>query len=66
MKASSIVPPKIYLGAKVVKMQLPNEIEAYAITMIHYVQEAVKNMYKYLHNSGLALLKKASMPLLTK
>ena len=47
-------------------MQLPNEIEAYAITMIHYVQEAVKNMYKYLHNSGLALLKKASMPLLTK
>ena len=33
MKASSIDPPKIYLGAKVGKAQLKNGVEAYAIIM---------------------------------
>ena len=46
-------------------MQLPNGVEAYAISMIQYVQEAVKNVEKYLHGRGLSLLEKVSTPLLT-
>ena len=65
MKDSSIGPPKIYLGAKLGKVQLTNGVEAYAISMIQYVQEAVNNLEKYLHNRGLAFLKKASTPLFT-
>ena len=38
MKASSIGPPKIYLGAKLGKVQLPNGVEAYAIIMSQFVQ----------------------------
>ena len=65
MKASSIVPPKIYLGSKVGKVQLPNGVEAYDISMSWYVQESVKNVERYLNERRLALLKKASTPLLT-
>ena len=65
MKASSKSPLKIYLGVNVVKVQLTNGVEAYAISMNQYLQEDVKNVEKYLHDHGLALLKKASMPLLT-
>ena len=59
MKALSIGPPNIYLRAKVDKVQLPNGVEAYAIIISHYVQESVKNAEKYLHDRGIALLKKA-------
>ena len=55
MKASSIGPPKIYLGAKVGKVQIPNVVEAYDISMSQYVQEYVKNVEKYLHGRGLVL-----------
>ena len=59
MKDSSIGPPKIYLGAKVGKVKLTNGVEAYDISMIQYVQKAGNNVEKYLHDRGLALLKKA-------
>ena len=65
MKATSIVPTKIYLGAKVGRVQLPNGVEAYTIIMSQYVQEAVNNVDKYLYDRGLALLKKALTPMLT-
>ena len=64
IKASSIGPSKIYLAAKVGKVQILNGVEAYYISMSRYVQESVKNVDRYLHDRGLALLKKASTPLL--
>ena len=63
MKPSSIGPPKIYLGGKISKMELPNGVQAYAMSMSQYVQEAVKNVEAHLRKKGLALLKKAASPL---
>ena len=45
-------------------MKVQNGVESYSIRMIQYVQEYVKNVEKYLHDRGLALPTKASMPLL--
>ena len=45
-------------------MQILNGFEAYSISMSRYVQEDVKKLEGYLHDRGLALLKKASTPLL--
>ena len=42
MKPSSIGPPKIYLGAKITKVQLPNGVVAFAMSMSQYVKEAVR------------------------
>ena len=64
IKASSIGPSKIYLVAKVGKVQIPNGVEEYSIIMSRYVQEAVNNVERYLHDRGLSLLKKLSTPLL--
>jgi hypothetical protein len=33
LKPTSIGPPKIYLGAKITKVQLPKGVEAYAMSM---------------------------------
>ena len=65
MKASSIGLLKIYLVENVGKVQLPNGVESYDIIMIQYVKEAVKNVDKYLHDRGIALMKKLSTPLYT-
>ena len=64
MKALSISLTNIYPGVKVGKVQLPNGFYAYSISMSQYVHESVKNVEKYLHDCGLALLNKASTPLL--
>ena len=48
------------------KVQIINGVEAYYISMSRYVQESVNNVDRYLHDRGLALLKKASTPLLKK
>ena len=63
LNPGSIGPPKIYLGAKVTKVQLPNGVEAYTMSMSQYVQEAVKNVEEHLKKRDLALLKKASTPI---
>ena len=65
MKPASIGPPKIYLGAKISKVQLPNGVNVYAMSMSQYVQEAVKNVEQYLKKRDLALVKKASTPMTT-
>ena len=63
MKPSSIGPPKIYLGAKIMKVQLPNGVVAFAISMSQYVKEATRNMEEHFKKRDLGLLKKASMPI---
>ena len=52
--------------SKIGQGAFPNGVETYAIGMSQYVQESVKSVEKYLHDRGLALLEKASTPLLTK
>ena len=37
MKQASIGPPKIYLGAKISKVQLPNGVDAFAMSMSQFV-----------------------------
>ena len=61
MKLSSMGPPKIYLGAKISKVQLPNRVIAFAMSMSQNVQEAVKKVENHLQKMNLALLKKVSV-----
>ena len=63
MKPKSIGPPKIYLGAKISKVQLPNGTVAFAMSMSQYVKEAVRNVEEHLKKKDLGLLKKASTPI---
>ena len=58
MKPNSIGSPKIYLGGKISQVKLPNGVVAYAISMIQYVQEAIKNVEKEILKRNLALQKK--------
>jgi hypothetical protein len=48
MKPGSIGKLDIYLGAKVSKVQLPNQVEAWALSPSKYVQEAINNVEEYL------------------
>ena len=48
LKEESIGPPKIYLGARVRKVQLDNGVEAWAASSSQYVQAAVKNVETFL------------------
>lgn len=63
MKNNSMGPPKIYLGAKIGKVKLPNGVEAFSMSMSQYVREAVKGVEAYLKKKDLALLKKAATPM---
>ena len=44
LKPDLIGPPKIYLGGKVSKVNLPIGVTAWAISASQYVQEAVRNV----------------------
>ena len=63
MKPNSVESPKLYLGAKVSKVQLPNGVETWAMSMSQYVKEAVRNVESYMQKKGLALIKKAGTPM---
>ena len=63
MKPKSVGPPKIHLGAKISKVQLPNGVIAYAMSISQYIREAVKNVESHLRKRDLSLLKKASTPM---
>ena len=62
LNPASIGPLKMYLRAKVSKVQLPNGVEVYAMSMSQSVQEAVKNVEGYLRKRDLGLPKKALTP----
>lgn len=63
LKKDSMGPPKIYLGGKVSKVQLPNGVTAWAISSSQYIQEAVSNVEKHLKNKGETLMKGSKAPL---
>ena len=62
IKSGSVGPPDIYLGNKVTKVLLENGKYAWAFSSSQYVQNAVKNIEKYLKEKGLSLPKNASAP----
>jgi len=65
LKRDSIGPPKIYLGAKLSKVVLPNGVEAWSMSSSQYVQEAVRNVEDHLKEQGRALSKGTNAPLST-
>ena len=48
MKPGSIADPDIYLGAKLKKVTLDNQVTAWSFSSSKYVQEAVKNVENYI------------------
>jgi len=64
MKEGSIGDPDLYLGAKLRKVTLPNGVQAWSTSPSKYIQEAVKNVEKYLHIhcGGRKLAKRANAP----
>ena len=48
LKPNSIGPPKLYLGAGIRKVELENGAKGWAASPSQYVQEAVKNVERYL------------------
>ena len=62
MKPGSVGPPKLYLGAKVSKIQLPNGVEAYAVSNSQYVQEAVNNVEQHPTDKGVLLNRGGTAP----
>ena len=52
LKEESIGPPTIYLGGKMRKVKLDNDMEAWAYSSSQYVQQAVKNVETYLVDRG--------------
>ena len=65
-KPSSIGPPRIYLGGKISKVDLPNGVSAWAISASQYVQEAVRNVELHMKRNGLSFHKGTKSPMSSK
>ena len=65
LKPDSIGPPTTYLGATILKFQLPNGNECWAMGSEQYVKEAIRNVEAWLEEHGEQKLKskKAAAPL---
>ena len=59
----TIGPPSIYLGGKILEVELPNGVNAWAIISSQYIQECVRNVDEKLKAEGRALQKGTSSPL---
>ena len=51
LKDSSVGDPDIYLGAKLKKLQMDNDVWCWSFSPSKYVQEAVRNCQKYLREN---------------
>ena len=63
LKKNSIGEPRIYLGAKLSQVDLPNGVSAWALSTSQYIQEAAKNVEAHLNRKGLLLRKGTNSPL---
>ena len=63
IKTGSVGPPKLYIGAKVSKIQLPNGVEAYTVSTSQYVQEDVNIIEWHLTAKGMRLNRGVTAPL---
>ena len=64
MKPGSVGPPKLYIRAKVSKIQLPNSVEAYVVITIQYVQESINNVEQHITYKGMRLIRGVTASLL--
>ena len=55
---ASLGPPKTYPGGTVSKIQLPNDVHAWAFSSSQYVHEAVKSVEEHLEKVGKKLMSK--------
>ena len=62
LKPQSVGPPSIYLGNKVTKVTLENDVQCWSFSSSQYVQAAIANLEKYLKERQQSLPKKASSP----
>ena len=58
VKEKSIGPPSQYLGNKVLKVELDNGVKCWGFSSSQYVQNAVRNVEKYLERNGRSTLKR--------
>jgi hypothetical protein len=68
LKQESIGPPKIYLGGHLRKVELDNEVKAWAFTSSPYVRAAVQNVEDFIakdETKKWKLPNKAETPLCT-
>ena len=68
LKEKSIGPPTVYLGGRVRKVQLENEVWAWSFSSSQYVQSAIKNVEEYVErpeNTHLKIPSKLETPLTT-
>lgn len=65
LKESSIGPPNIYLGGKLRKVTLENGVQAWGFGSSKYVQEAVRNVERYLERNSITLPTRADTPIQT-
>ena len=63
LKPDSIGPPKLYLGGKLAKLELPNGVVSWTISASKYIQQALKNLESILDKHGLKLRKGTNSPL---
>ena len=63
LKPDSIGPPKLYLGGKLAKLELPNDVISWTISTSKYIQQALKNLEFILDKHGLKLRKGTNSPL---
>jgi len=63
MKEESIGKPNIYLGNKVSKVTLENDVHAWAYSSARYIKSAVQNVKDYLKLKKLSLPTKANSPM---
>ena len=63
LKKTSIVPPEVYLGRKIILVELSNGAKAWAFRSSQYVQEAVQNVKSYLKEQDLKLSARAGSPI---
>ena len=63
LKEGSVGPPKLYLGAKISQVELPNGVKAWAWSSSKYIQEAINNLEIHLNKKGFGLKAKVNTPL---
>ena len=63
LKPESVGPPKLYLGGKISKLELPNGVVDWTIGASKYIQQALNNLEGILKTHGLKLRKNTNSPL---
>ena len=63
LKPGSVGPPKLYLGGKLSRVDLPNGVKAWAVSASKYIQSALRNIETTLKQNGLSLRRGTNSPL---